>query len=780
MSSPFDNPLKRLIREIHRRSLWQVLGIYLVASWAVLSAVDTMGGALNLPDWFPAVALALLLVGLPIVLATAFVQVGDAGSEVDQPEDEGAERAARPEPETTGVSRLFTWRNAILGGVGAFALWGVLAAGWLIATGGTLSTGDSASIVLSAVAGVDDAVDRGDWIGAYRLARALPPQVPDSAREAIFSSVSTSNDVRSAPPDASVSWRPYDRPDMEWEVVGTTPVQWRAPRGGGIVIQIEAEGYVSQTLGLGGSRLVQLRQLNDVQADALPVPRLRLNPAMVEARLAQDMPAELGEFLIDRYEVTNRQFKEFVDAGAYERPEFWEHPFERDGEEIVWTEAMTEFVDRTERSGPSTCTGGSFPEGTADYPVTGISWYEAAAYADFAGRDLPTVYHWYAAASPMAAQWIVPFSNFGGEGLAPVGEFAGVTPFGVYDMAGNAREWLWNATENRRYTAGGGWNDPPYLFALTQPQSPFDRSETNGLRLMTDLGDPGLMAVASQPIEPVIRDFYSETPASDELFTEFLRLYQYGETALDERVEAVDTVAAGIREKITFDAGYGQERMILYLFRPLEPTGPLQTVVYFPGSFALNATRFFGNAAVSMLVRSGRAVAFPVYKSTFERQDDYDYRLQDLSNDHREHVLQWRQDLGRSLDYLQTRPDVDSDRFGYYGSSWGGRMGAIMLAVEPRFRAAVLSLPGLSPLPTQPVVDPFNFVSRVQLPVLMMSGEYDQVYPLETSARPFYDFLGTDQADKEHFVAAGGHRIPPIDLTRETLDWFDRYLGEVR
>ena len=156
------------------------------------------------------------------------------------------------------------------------------------------------------------------------------------------------------------------------------------------------------------------------------------------------------------------------------------------------------------------------------------------------------------------------------------------------------------------------------------------------------------------------------------------------------------------------------------------------------------------------------------------------YRLQDSSNEHREHVLQWRQDLGRSLDYLQTRPDVDSNRFGYFGYSWGGRFGAIMLAVEPRFRAAVLNVPGLSPLPTQPVVDPFNFVSRVQLPVLMLSGEYDATYPLETSARPFFDFLGTAEADKKHFIAAGGHIMPIIDLTRETLDWFDQYLGEVR
>ena len=78
MESPSDNPLKRFIRKIHRRSLWQVLGIYAVASWAVLQVVDTLGGALNLPDGFDSVALALLILGLPIVLATAFVAGGAA------------------------------------------------------------------------------------------------------------------------------------------------------------------------------------------------------------------------------------------------------------------------------------------------------------------------------------------------------------------------------------------------------------------------------------------------------------------------------------------------------------------------------------------------------------------------------------------------------------------------------------------------------------------------------------------------------------------------------
>jgi TolB-like protein len=125
--------LKELIGEIHRRSLWQVLAIYVVASWVVFEVVQTVTEGLGLPQWLPSFAALLLLIGLPIVLATAFVQEGGPplgrtdptllpGAEV---EPEAAPRRAQ------GVRRLFTWRNAIMGGALAFGLWGVVATGWL-------------------------------------------------------------------------------------------------------------------------------------------------------------------------------------------------------------------------------------------------------------------------------------------------------------------------------------------------------------------------------------------------------------------------------------------------------------------------------------------------------------------------------------------------------------------------------------------------------------------------------------------------------------------------
>jgi tetratricopeptide (TPR) repeat protein/TolB-like protein len=121
--------LRQLIHEIHRRSLWQVLGIYVVGSWFVLQVVDTMVGVLKLPDWAPPLALILLIIGLPVVLATAFIQEGVRPDAPHEPDQEPAEPSAA---EAGSHHRLFTWRNAILGGVAAGLLWGGVAIGWFL------------------------------------------------------------------------------------------------------------------------------------------------------------------------------------------------------------------------------------------------------------------------------------------------------------------------------------------------------------------------------------------------------------------------------------------------------------------------------------------------------------------------------------------------------------------------------------------------------------------------------------------------------------------------
>ncbi len=152
--------LKRLIREIHRRSLWQILAIYVAASWAVFEVVQTVSEGLGLPPWFPPFAALLLLIGLPVVLATAFVQEGMSPSRRQDPTlvpTAGPQTELdKPGPEPAGpkeagpVRRLLTWRNAIAGGVLALALWGVVAAGWLLVRG---TPGDESAASLSVTEG---------------------------------------------------------------------------------------------------------------------------------------------------------------------------------------------------------------------------------------------------------------------------------------------------------------------------------------------------------------------------------------------------------------------------------------------------------------------------------------------------------------------------------------------------------------------------------------------------------------------------------------------------
>lgn len=114
--------LSRFVRELRRRSLWQVLGVYLAASWVAIEIASTLTESFGLPEWFPAFALALLVLGLPMMIATTLLS-GESPSDLPAGEDV---------PESSGARRLLTWRNTILGGVGALALWGVVAAGWLL------------------------------------------------------------------------------------------------------------------------------------------------------------------------------------------------------------------------------------------------------------------------------------------------------------------------------------------------------------------------------------------------------------------------------------------------------------------------------------------------------------------------------------------------------------------------------------------------------------------------------------------------------------------------
>jgi eukaryotic-like serine/threonine-protein kinase len=147
---------------------------------------------------------------------------------------------------------------------------------------------------------------------------------------------------------------------------------------------------------------------------------------------------------------------------------------------------------------------------------------------------------------------------------------------------------------------------------------------------------------------------------------------------------------------------------------------------------------------------------------------------------YRDYVIQWARDLGRSIDYLETRKDLDTTKLGYFGLSWGGMLGGLMPAVEPRLKAAVLLVAGLSRNPVLPEADPFNFLPHITIPVLMLNGSLDHFFPVETSQRPMFELLGTAPDRKKQLTYQAGHLVPRSQVIKETLDWFDKYLGPVQ
>jgi formylglycine-generating enzyme required for sulfatase activity/dienelactone hydrolase/predicted Ser/Thr protein kinase len=642
-------------------------------------------------------------------------------------------------------------------------------------------------------------VAEDDWAAAYPLAVEAEKYIPaDPQLREVFADVAVLFSAKTDPPDAQVFLKPYAAANMQWEFIGRTPLEARRVSRGFKEFRITKDGYDAITGFTGtnqrfppalGVRILLERTLaiaGTTPSDMVRVDGGKYKPTIDYFRRQDEV--ELDAFLIDRFETSNSQYQAFVDAGGYREKKYWKQAFVRDGKVIPWEEAIAGFTDKTGRKGPANWELGNFPEGQADYPVSGISWYEAAAYAEFAGKSLPTFYHWnraagvYDAGNTSMIQPIVMNSNFGYSGPARLGRFAGISPYGAFDMAGNVREWIWNGAPRGRYLLGGSWGMPEYLFFETPDLlSPFDRNSANGFRCVKLAGKWPLppAAIADVPVGGPNVDFIFPKPVSDEVFKIYLGYYSYDKTALDPAVEALDETSSHyVRQRITFKAAYGNERVPVYLFFPKNAKPPFQTVLIFPGSAAqfVNSIDAYASINVAMFTRSGRAVAFPSYRGTFERTRP-DTSTPTLA---REYTISLYKDLARTIDYLETRPEFDCGKLAYFGLSWGGELAPIFGALEKRIRVFVLEAGGLvrSELPE---IAPVNFAPRLTAPTVIFNGRYDLAFPVEKSAKPLLELLGTPKQDKALVLFDAGH-LPPLDskLQREMLDWLDNYLGPVQ
>lgn len=689
----------------------------------------------------------------------------------------------------------------------------------------------------AAIAQIEDLVQEEKYFDAYDLAievKKYAPNQPSLLR--LLPLVSDDLTVLSEPAGANVY---LTRVNMDQsgqsrkrELVGATPLNHLEIARGDYILDIEKDGFAALHRTLSSA-------LDRVERSSLGPATLRREVKMVarksgelEIRFDADAPirihakliplaespgrmvfvpggeytlvgygkptgttVRLDDFFIDQFEVTNSEYKEFVSAGGYLKQQFWKFPFQKEGKEVSWPEAMESFKDRTGLNGPRSWSNQTFPEGKDQHPVTDITWYEAAAYAEFRGKKLPTIFQWEKAArngSFTHTHWsVMPWglsttsdrlitrANFLTHGTVPVDSFpSGMSSYGCYNMAGNVAEWCLNSRGTGFTVAGGSWKDPFYIFSEFAAYPSFHSTDSTGFRCVINSshqsGDQGDIALSPTEDIPVYRAT-SRTEAQA-----LVRHYQYDKTPLEARIEDVQQTDLWQREKISY-AGAGGERAFAYLYLPKNTQTPVQVIHYVPTDAA-----YYGwtlpdeiEAHAAPYIKAGRAVFAVALKGYKERPWPPDHEMPKRDSvAFRDLVINWAIDHHRGLDYLVTRNEVDTGKIACFAVSVNNRKLAL-IGSEARYAAVILMGAGLIRSWADMIAEAngVNFLPHILAPKLMINGRYDEAMSFRAEAEPLYRLL---RAPKELVVVDQGH-VPSLEVSVPTINrWLDQTLGLVK
>lgn len=670
---------------------------------------------------------------------------------------------------------------------------------------------------LQQVATIEGLAHERKFFEAYDLAQSVRSYLPGNSKLArLMPVISSVLSVTSEPEGAEVYLTRYhegaEKDHSQSEFVGITPIPEVVIGRGDYLLSVRKEGYVPFRRTWSGMAIIGVEAPVDLTLRQLEMKLTRVKddrPGMVfvparEYRLQAlrrptDAEVKLDDYWIDRCEVTNREYKEFVDDGGYDDVRYWHHPFVYEGRTITREEAMRLFVDDTGRAGPRGWSNQNFPRGKGEHPVTRITWYEAAAYASYRGKSLPTIFQWENAArfkwkgrgfinfnNPLGVTmpWglhegeTLGRANLSTSGTVPVGELDfGMSPYGCYEMAGNAAEWCLNETSQGFIASGGSWASLPQAWGYFGIYPALHESSEIGFRCVLNTsgatGDQGAMWINID--EEVPR--YARAPESE--VKKWHSYYNYDRQApLDARIVEVKETDEWRREKIDYIGAEG-ERVLAYLYLPRQIAGPCQVVQFVPAgdvSYRIRTVPQSIEADYIELVRSGRAVLTVVLRNYLERYspatetDPEPGSVEQVEKKARDVV-----DMRRGIDYLETRHDIDMSHVAYMTVSRAGIIMALP-ALESRISATIFvgDTIGKWDMQNHPATSAVNFAPLIGGPKLMVHGKYDESAPLKTVAEPLYDLL---TGPKKKVLFDGGHRPEPEFLMPVVNSWLDMTFG---
>lgn len=647
-------------------------------------------------------------------------------------------------------------------------------------------------------------VDQDHYAEAFDLAQSIDNLLSsDQKSDQWLDSFSTQCSINCEPADASVYYRPYNGRNIEWRYLGLGPqTDIRLPTGN-LQLRFDCDGYQSQEFALSNPGIL-LQNFEYFAVDEKPLQQIqlfKLEPesdtrtgmvSVTERNLFQSLtglpitePVPINSFHIDKFPVTNTEFKNFVGSGGYNSDEFWADLPWPEGQD--WHDLVAGFTDATGEAGPAGWELGTPPAGEENLPVTGVSWFEAAAYARFAGKRLPNVYEWARAAVPFdAAVTTIPvammnFSNFLSSGKSESGEFQSLNGCGAYDMFGNVREWTWNEVDHGRSNLGGCHSDLDYFAVWVNSDPALTRSEIHGFRCATS-NQP--QAELQQEIVRIHRDYEDEQPMSDEAYHALIQPLIATPASINATLLTTSDVDAIKEERYEIDTGYG-ERMPLVVLSPQAASRAIPSIIFFPGmgsfmgsTIDADINTFRGN--LEFIIRQlGCAIVYPCFRGAYERFDHGPSPARDIARKvWLERTEGWCQEISQTIDFIEQSEHLDGNRVGFMGISYGAIFTTAMLALEKRLKTALLMSGNLQSNHNYPIADSINYYPRIKYPVLMMNGRFDTIVSSnEALLQKRLDWLGTPDEDKQQIIYDAGHWPFPQNLfKRDMSQWLQKYL----
>ena len=475
-------------------------------------------------------------------------------------------------------------------------------------------------------------------------------------------------------------------------------------------------------------------------------------------------------FYMDKYEVSNKDYKEFVDSNGYYRDEFWPLDLMHEGKKISFSEVKTSFVDKANFPSPKDWYQGTYENGKELYPVSGISWYEAYAYANFRNMSLPSVAEWFYAFDRNRPERALKNANINSYNYTKSRiESDSENNNGIFDMAGNVREWVSNniKDENSRGILGGSFADDTYVPFDFYSQNAWNRSSYNGIRLVKKI-EPDNSGEIFYKREK-LRNFYDNYRTTEKEWNLMESLFMYDKNNIS--FEQVNTSKVNGQEFYctSFNIITSNMTMPVHHLRADPEIKSKKAIIYFPGSNALYRDKITYPTWVTEMENSGVDVIFPEYLSTYSRQDGVKTDIGNTSMNYRDHLITWVKEVRYAVDYaIQNGYEPH-----YFGVSWGGQVGVNILAIEDRFKTGILFVGGISLDDVREEIQPEKYAARIKTPTLLLNGRYDFYFPYQSSQLPLFNLMNLDNNNKRHVVVDYAHYVPMHIVREETLKWIN-------